>query len=144
MTFKLSKPSPGGNWSKEDHLDHLMLFIGDFERREQSGANGAYTAVHVDYIVCCDCPHAWIDQLVSGAALVPRLSDVDGEIVVGRLGQGLAKPGKSAPWTLDDPTEGDMGKAQTTLESYATHLPTGSITVDVKAINAPQSVDPPF
>lgn len=149
MPFKLSKPSPGGGdrWSKDDHLDHLMVFAGDLSAQDTETSYGDATAAHCDYIVCVDCPQVWSDQLVFGAALVPRLTgDPDATIIVGRLGQGLAKPGKSAPWTLDDPTDADLAKAEQFLESYATYLPSGTLVIDVKAIEAdrPDTGDDPL
>ena len=42
-------------------------------------------------------------------------------VVVGRLGQGLAKPGKSAPWVLNAPTEADLAIA-VKYEAYAAQL----------------------
>ena len=42
-------------------------------------------------------------------------------VVVGRLGQGLAKPGKSAPWLLNAPTAEDMAVAAK-YEAYAATL----------------------
>lgn len=38
--------------------------------------------------------------------------------VVGRLGQGTAKPGKSAPWLLAEPTPDDLATAAK-YEAYA-------------------------
>ena len=38
--------------------------------------------------------------------------------IVGRLGQGVAKPGKSAPWMLNAPTADDLAVA-TKYEAYA-------------------------
>ena len=39
-------------------------------------------------------------------------------VVVGRLGQGLAKPGKSAPWVLNAPSADDLKTAEK-YEAYA-------------------------
>jgi hypothetical protein len=136
MPWNLSKPAAGGDrWPKDDHLDHLHVFAGDLERREMGSGEDAYSVAHVDYVICVDCPGVWPDQLVSGKALVPRLTgDPTAELVLGRLGQGLAKPGRSAPWTLDDPTDKDLVTAEAFLDRYATRLPSGTLAVDVKAI----------
>jgi hypothetical protein len=67
----------------------------------------------------------------------PRLTgEPDAEVVVGRLGQGCAKPGRNAPWTLDDPTEADLAEAEAFLEKYATRLPSGTIVIDEAAMRA--------
>ena len=133
--FSLSGPADGGGdrWDKQAHLDHLHLFIGPKERREVETSFGLGTPAHVPLIVCIDTLEVYSDQLVFGAALEPRLTG-DSDVIVGRLGQGLAKPGRSAPWTLDDPTEADLIQAETFLEQYATRQPDGTITLDEDAI----------
>lgn len=40
-----------------------------------------------------------------------------GRYVLGRLGKGTAKPGQSAPWILQDPTEQDKDTARTYLKT---------------------------
>ncbi len=122
--FKLSKPSSGGDdrWPKDKHLDHLLVFVGDLERRVMGSGDDAYEVAHVDYVICVDCTKVWTDQLVSGKALVPQLTgDPDAESIPGRLGQGLAKPGKTAAWLLDDPTPGDFA----TAEAFLSRTPLG-------------------
>jgi len=47
---------------------------------------------------------------------------------VGRLGQGLAKPGKSAPWVLNAPTQADV----TIAEKYVAHVAT-LVAVDTES-----------
>lgn len=136
--FHLSAPSAssgGDRWSKDEHLDHLTLFVGPFETREIESAYGPATPTHCESIACVECREAWQDALVFGAAIAPRLvGDPDAEIVVGRLGQGLAKPGRSAPWTLDDPTEADLQAAEQFLEEFAVRLPSGSVMIDTRAL----------
>ena len=94
--FKLSKPSPGGDkWDKAAHLDHLHLFVADEFTAEQVDTSfGESPAVHVDHVVCVDDRELWADLMIFGAALVPRLDGCDPGVVVGRLGQGLAKEGR--------------------------------------------------
>lgn len=48
------------------------------------------------------------DTLIFPKVLVSALSPRVGSKVLGRLGQGEATPGKSAPWVLTDPTEADV------------------------------------
>ena len=52
------------------------------------------------------------DTLLFGVALINSLKGKVGKKVLGRLGQGVAKPGRSAPWLLDDPTEDDKATAR--------------------------------
>jgi len=136
--FKLSKPSAGGSgWQKGDHLDHLHVFLGDLAGREVETSFGDAVAAHVDHVMCVDCLLEWDDQLVFGAALVPRLTgDAEAEVIVGRLGQGLAKPGRSAPWTLDDPTDADLAEAEAFVDKYVHRLPSGDVVVDQRALAA--------
>lgn len=49
-------------------------------------------------------PNTLIFPLVLVSSLSPRV----GSKVLARLTQGEAKPGKSAPWVLNDPTEEDV------------------------------------
>lgn len=49
--------------------------------------------------------------------LAPSAGSAD-PVVVGRLGQGLAKPGKSAPWVLNEPSQADLDIA-VKYEAYA-------------------------
>lgn len=62
-------------------------------------------------------------QEMEGVLFFPRvlrsqLEQAVGESVVGRLGQGEAKPGKSAPWRLNAPTAEDMAIGER-YEAYA-------------------------
>jgi hypothetical protein len=145
-TFRISKPSPGGTgWQKADHLDHLHVFLGDLTEREVETSYGDAVAAHVDHVMCVQCLEEWDDQLVFGAALVPRLTgDLDAEVIVGRLGQGLAKPGRSAPWTLDDPTDADLEAAEAFVEKYVHRLPSGAVVIDHQALAADRSGPEPF
>ena len=135
--FNISKPAAGGGkWDKEAHLDHLHLFIarGEFTAKDTETSFGTSPAVEVEYLVCLDDHTVWDELLVFGAALAPRLAGAESSVVVGRLGQGLAKPGRSAPWTLDDPTDADLAKAEEFLERYATTMPSGRVVLDVDAV----------
>jgi hypothetical protein len=147
MPFKLSKPSPGGGkWDKDAHLDHLHVFVANdgFGAEQVETSFGESAAVKVDHVICVRCREVVDDLLVFGAALVPRLDGAESSIVVGRLGQGLAKPGRSAPWTLDDPTDEDLATAERFLERYATTLPSGKIVLDHETIAKDRDSDEPF
>ena len=45
--------------------------------------------------------------LVFPRVLQSQLKPKVGQMVLGRLGQGTAKPGQSAPWMLTEPTDAD-------------------------------------
>jgi hypothetical protein len=52
------------------------------------------------------------DTLIFPKVLQGQLRSNVGKRVLGRLGQGVAKPGQSAPWTLAAPTPEDIAIAQ--------------------------------
>lgn len=52
------------------------------------------------------------DTLVFPKVLQGQLKSKVGQKVVGRLNQGIAKPGQSAPWLIDPATEDDLAKAR--------------------------------
>ena len=54
----------------------------------------------------------FIDTLLFPKVLQSQLRGQVGKKVVGRLGQGTAKPGQSAPWILAEATADDISKAQ--------------------------------
>lgn len=57
------------------------------------------------------------DTLIFPKVLVSALSPRVGHKVLARLGQGEAKPGKSAPWVLTDPTEEDVAKGISAMQA---------------------------
>lgn len=60
------------------------------------------------------------DTLVFPRVLQGQLGSKIGKRVLGRLTQGVAKPGQSAPWMLDgEATEGDMAAAGAVLAQLA-------------------------
>lgn len=63
------------------------------------------------------------DTLLFGVALINLLKGKVGKKVLGRLGQGVAKPGRSAPWLLAEPTEDDKVTARKYLSFIAEQTP---------------------
>ena len=79
-------------------------------------------AVRADVAVL-DGPQAgteYIDTLIFPRVLQSPLKSRVGQIVLGRLGQGVAKPGQSAPWTLDAASEADKATAGAFLARKST------------------------
>lgn len=74
------------------------------------------------------------DVLIFPRVLIGQTRSMVGKKVLGRLGQGQAKPGQSAPWRLDDPTDADIAAG------------TAHITQrEATAVSAPaQGGTPPF
>lgn len=60
------------------------------------------------------------DALVFPRVLKSQLQRKVGELVLGRLGQGVAKPGQSAPWILNPATGNDTSVAEAHLRSQQT------------------------
>ncbi len=58
------------------------------------------------------------DILIFPAVLQGQVRPKIGEKVLGRLAQGVAKKGQSAPWILEDPTADDIAKGV----AYLDHL----------------------
>jgi hypothetical protein len=52
------------------------------------------------------------DTLIFPRAMISQLKPKVGEVVVARLGKGVAKAGQSAPWLLEAPTEEDIAVAR--------------------------------
>ena len=82
--------------------------------------NGMQTSFGVSDAVRCnvaalDGDHkaeVWNDALVFPRVLASQLRPSLGKVVLGRLGQGQAKSGQSAPWLLSAPTGEDIAVAQ--------------------------------
>jgi hypothetical protein len=72
----------------------------------------------------------YADALVFPRALSASLRANTGKLVIGRLGQGVAKPGKNPPWTLTPATDAEKETGRKYLE-YA-------------AAQAVQDDEPPF
>ena len=60
------------------------------------------------------------DTLIFPKVLIGQTKSRIGEKVLGRLGQGVAKPGQSAPWQLEAATPEEIAKAEAWLAQKAT------------------------
>ena len=70
-------------------------------------------AIRADVVVL-DGRHAdenFPNTLIFPKIFLRQLTRSIGKRVLGRLGQGTAKPGQSAPWLLNNPTEADKATA---------------------------------
>jgi hypothetical protein len=128
--FRIGRPAAGGGgFNKDDHLDHLLGFV-EPQAEEVSTSFGEAVAARCSYIFCCDDATVDSDVLLFGSVIAPRLCEAEDEVVAGRLTKGLAKPGRSAPWLLDDPTDDDLDAVEAFLEANATRLPSGKIVME--------------
>lgn len=107
-----SAPSGGITWA--DHKGKLLIVEPTSVESGIQTSYGEADAVKADVHVVTgpgeseDYPEA----LVFPKLLASQLRSQIGKKVVGRLGQGQAKPGQSAPWVLEAATEDDLKKAQ--------------------------------
>lgn len=79
-------------------------------------------------------PEEYVDTLIFPRALIGQTRAMVGKKVLGRLGQGQAKPGQNAPWRLDDPTADDIETGKKYLAAREAANP----------FAAPAQAKPPF
>ena len=118
-----SAPTSGDKVNLAD-LNGALLYINVKKlERDIETAHGTANAIGCDVAVL-DGAHkgdTYEDTLLFPKILVSQLTpavDAADSTVVGRLGQGLAKPGKTAPWVLNAPNEAEMAVAAK-YEAYA-------------------------
>ena len=122
----MQAPAAPGSGEKVDlkELNGALLFINvKALKRDIETSFGTTDAIACD-IAVLDGPkkgETIDDALIFPRVLVGQLTSAVGSadpVIVGRLGQGLAKPGKSAPWVLNDPTPDELATASK-YEAYA-------------------------
>ena len=107
-----SAPSGGITWA--DHKDALLLIEPLSFEAGMSTAFGTSDAVRANVHVI-DGPGAgesYEDTLIFPKILASQTKNQIGQKVLGRLGQGQAKAGQSAPWLLNEATPEDIAKAE--------------------------------
>lgn len=99
-----------------DHKGTLLI-IEPTALENISTTFGEKDAVRADLVVADgdDAGQKYNDCLVFPSVLIGQLRPHIGKKVLGRLSQGVAKPGQSAPWKLDDPTAADIATAKAVL-----------------------------
>src|SRR5262245_11162134 len=117
MSDEFSGPGSAIGIQWKDYQGRLLLFD---VRKIETGiptAFGTREAIRAAVTVL-DGPTAgegYADTLVFPAVLQGQLRGSLGGKVLGRLGQGVAKAGQTAPWKLEDPTDADKAVARTHL-----------------------------
>jgi hypothetical protein len=127
--FTFRSPAPPSGFSKDEHLDHTLVFVNP-RLEEISTSYGDTTAAQCDYVVCLDDQSVDEDVKLFGTAIVPALTDEKQELVVAHLVRGTAKPGRQAPWLFEDPTEAELELAEIFFDKYATRTKAGRIVID--------------
>jgi hypothetical protein len=118
--FESPASSSGINWN--DYNGALLIFEVKEVVHGITTSYGERDAVRADVYVV-DSDHASNqprDTLIFPAVLQSQLSSKVGKMVLGRLGQGQAKPGQSPPWLLEEARAGDNDKATEYLAKRTT------------------------
>jgi hypothetical protein len=147
MTF--SPPSVNENGPKVADLAGQLLIITPTEYKTGiKTIHGDAEAVEVS-IVNLDTNKNYDSVLFFNVALRNALKTKIGQKVLARIGQGTAKPGKSAPWILLDATtdQAALAKANAYLgtasaPASATPAANGTITPEVAALLAQLGAKP--
>lgn len=127
MTDPFSNPAAGGRFSAESNNGKLLLITPTSYKEGISTTFGVKDAVEAN-IVIVDEVNAGNSEEIDGALLFGGVligqtkPQIGKGLVLGRLGQGTAKPGQKPPWTLTDPTEADKDKARAYLASRAPQI----------------------
>ncbi|MFD7157929.1 hypothetical protein ACFV9C_25230 [Kribbella sp. NPDC059898] len=100
---------------KWDDLEGALLLIKPYGLEQGVVTNfGTTDAVRADVTVLdgSNKGEEYPDALVFPRVLQGQLKPRTGQLVVGRLGKGAAKPGQSAPWKLDKASKADIEVAE--------------------------------
>lgn len=155
MTFAAPSNNTGESVKVADLAGHLLIITPTEYKTGIQTVHGLAEAVEVE-IIDLDTKQTHSSLLWFNVALRNALKNKIGQKVLARIGQGAAKPGKSAPWILVDAT-GDA-TAVATANAYLTSAPapvvatpapaaapvaaTGGITPEVAALLAQLGAKP--
>jgi hypothetical protein len=105
--FKNPGSTEGVQWA--DHKGSLLLFKVHSVELGISTQFGDTDAVRADVVILDGANEGTVitDTLVFPKVLQSQIKGAVGSMVLGRLGQGQAKKGQSAPWKLADAEEAD-------------------------------------
>lgn len=117
MTDEFSSPAKS-SFTPKDLIGRLLLITPHAVEKDITTDYGTSDATRADVVVLDGdgAPDEKPDVLIFQKALQGNLRSQLGKgKVLGRLGQGEAKKGQSAPWILTDPTEPDKVMARAYL-----------------------------
>lgn len=109
----------------EDHLGHLLLIEPKGVEPEVPTAFGGKEAVHAD-ITIIDAPNGpevYADAFIFPSVLKAQTRGMVGKMVLGRLTQGVSKPGQKPPWRLQEADAEDKKQALEYVESRRNNHP---------------------
>lgn len=109
MSNDFAAPSTASGIKWADIKGALLLIKVHGVEAAIKTVHGDTAAVRADVIVLdgTNAGTAYNDTLIFPKVLQSQVKGNVGGMVLGRLGQGVAKPGQSAPWTLDEANEQD-------------------------------------
>lgn len=99
---EFAAPGSMAAFDYEASLGHLLLVIVTGYEEKVSTSLGDKPAIRADILDLDDPDLSAEDALVFPRVLVSTLKSRMGQKVLGRLTQGVAKPGQNAPWMLED------------------------------------------
>jgi hypothetical protein len=120
MTDPFASPARG-SFTPKDLNGRLLLITPHMVEKDITTDYGVSDAIRADVVVLDgdDAPDEKENVLIFQKALQGNLRGQLGKgKVLGRLGQGEAKKGQSAPWILADPTEADKVMARAYIASH--------------------------
>jgi hypothetical protein len=103
--------SSGDSFKARDFLGKLVLFMGH-EKRMVDTDNGEATVAECQLIAIPEAGEVLSDCWVFGMSLAPAIYKSPAPVVVGIIGQGEAKAGRSAPWQLHEASEEQTERAR--------------------------------
>lgn len=121
MTDAFNAPSSAAGITWADLKGSLLLIKVSGIENGIKTVHGEATAARGDVSVL-DGPQegtTYGDTLIFPKVLISQVKPSVGGMVLGRLGQGKAKPGQSAPWTLEEATDADKTAARAYLAKNA-------------------------
>lgn len=123
-------PSGGINWA--DYKGSLLVIEPlSFETGIQTSFGPAdATKANVYALTGPDTADEYPETLIFPKLLASQTKGQIGRKVVGRLGQGTAKPGQSAPWLLEEATADDLAKAKAYIDAKAGPVSAGAPSSD--------------
>jgi len=132
MTIKVGQPAELNRFDKASHKGHVVAFVDPHPEQMETAFGDAEAAACG--VICATCNQGWPDQRIFGAALVPRICGSPDPVVAGVLVEGEAKPGRNAPWLLDDADADDLADVQALVDKVVTQLASGRIVVDFDSL----------
>lgn len=125
MSDEFSGPSSADGIKWADYKGALLMFEVKGYEPSVNTVHGETSAVQANVVVLdgADADTVITDTLVFPKVLQSQIKGHVGGKVLGRLGQGDAKKGQSAPWKLADATEADKAIARAYIAKHATAAP---------------------